>query len=97
MDFFAFFLLVAQPFFEASDLAATVFFFDDVGFFAVVFLAAVFLVAFFEVAIFYANQDIVYDYDVTKNIGNENKRNVSQNGAMIINLCQFFTHSKAVS
>ena len=99
MDFFAFFLLVAQPFFEASDLAAAVFFFDDdvVGFFAVVLLAAVFLVAFFEVAIFYANQDIVYDYDVTKNIGNENKRNVSHNGTMIINLCQFLTHSKVVA
>ncbi len=97
MDFFAFFLLVAQPFFEASDLAAAVFLFDDVDFFAVVLLDAVFLVAFFEVAIFYVNQDIVYDYDVTKNIGNENKRNVSHNGTMIINLCRFLTHNKAVA
>ena len=96
MDFFAFFLLVAQPFFEASDLAAADFFFDA-GFFAVVLLAAAFLVAFFEVAIFYANQYIVYDYDVTKNIGNENKRNVSHNGAVIINLCPFFTHDKVIA
>lgn len=87
LDFFSFFLLVAQPFLEAADLDAAVVFFEAV-FFAVVF---------FLVAIFYANQDIVYDYDVTKNIGNENKRNVSHNGTMMINLCQFLIHNKVIA
>lgn len=71
MDFFAFFLLVAQPFNEASDLDA------DIPFFAGVFLDAsffVFLDAFFAVAIFIVKEYTAFDYDVTKNIVNKNKK-----------------------
>ena len=44
LDFFSFFLLVAQPFLEAADLDAAVVFFEVV-FFAVVFFAVVFFLA----------------------------------------------------
>jgi len=50
---------------------------DDAFFFAVVRFAVVFLVAFFVVAIFKKENNIVFDYGMTKNIGNENKRNMS--------------------
>lgn len=70
MDFFAFFLLVAQPFFAASDLAAAV------PFFAGVFFA--FLDAFFAVAMFIIKENTTFDYDVTRNIVNKNKRNMLQ-------------------
>ena len=78
--FFAFFLRVTQPFFEDSDLDDAVVFFAGVFFLAdnfldIFFFAAVFLVAFLAVAIFYEKTNIVFDYDVTKNIGNKNKRN----------------------
>jgi hypothetical protein len=69
-----FFLRVAQPFFAAADLD-NAFFFVVVRF-AVVFLV-VFLIVFFVVAIFKKENNIVFDYGMTKNIGNENKRNVS--------------------
>ncbi len=65
-----FFLRVAQPFLAAWDL-------DDAFFFAVVRFAVVFLVVFFVVAIFKKENNIVFDYGMTKNIGNENKRNMS--------------------
>ena len=71
-----FFLRVAQPFFAAWDL-------DDAFFFAVVFLV-VFLVVFFVVAIFKKENNIVFDYGMTKNIGNENKRNMSYPSQKII-------------
>jgi hypothetical protein len=67
-----FLLRVTQPFFAAADLDNTFFF--AVVRFAVVFLA-VFLVVFF-VAIFKKENNIVFDYGVTKNIGKENKRNM---------------------
>ena len=78
--FFAFFLRVTQPFFEDSDLDDAVVFFAGVIFLAgdfldIFFFAAVFLLAFLDVTIFYENQNIVFDYDVTKNIGNKDKRN----------------------
>ena len=63
LDFFSFFLLVAQPFLEAADLDA-----------AVVFFEAVFLVVFFLVAILVVRCHILFDYGVTKNVVNENKR-----------------------
>jgi hypothetical protein len=44
-------------------------------FLTVVFLTATFFVVFLAVAIFYEKTNIVFDYDVTKNIGNKNKRN----------------------
>ena len=72
-----FFLRVAQPFFAAADLDDTFFFvvrFAEV-FFVVVFLI-VFLV-FLAVAIFKDEINIVFDYGVTKNIGNENKKYVT--------------------
>jgi len=50
---------------------------DDAFFFAVVRFAVVFLVVFFVVAIFKKENNIVFDYGMTKNIGNENKRNMS--------------------
>ena len=65
---------VAQPFFAAWDLDDA-FFFVGVRF-EVVFLV-VFLVAFFVVAIFKEENNIVFDYGMTKNIGYENKRNIS--------------------
>jgi len=65
-----FFLRVAQPFLAAWDL-------DDAFFFAVVRFAVVFLVVFFVVAIFKKENNIVFDCGMTKNIGNENKRNMS--------------------
>jgi hypothetical protein len=78
--FFAFFLRVTQPFFEDSDLDDAVVFFAGVFFLAdnfldIFFFAAVFLVAFLAVAIFYENQNIVFDYDMTRIIGNKDKRN----------------------
>ena len=76
-----FFLRVAQPFFAAWDLDDA-FFFAGVRF-AVVFLV-VFLVAFFVVAIFKEENNIVFDYGMTKNIGNENKRNISHPSQKII-------------
>ncbi len=69
-DYLEFFLRVAQPFFAAWDL-------DDAFFFAVVRFAVVFLVVFFVVAILKKENNIVFDYGMTKNIGNENKRNMS--------------------
>jgi len=65
-----FLLRVTQPFFAASDL-------DDVFFLAGVFLVVVFFFDFFAVAIFKEDDNIVFDYGITKNIGNENKRNMS--------------------
>ncbi len=54
---------------------------DDAFFFAVVRFAVVFLVVFlvvfFVVAIFKKENNIVFDCGLTKNIGNENKRNMS--------------------
>jgi len=58
LDFFSFFLLVAQPFLEAADLDAAVIFFE---------------VVFFLVSIFIVKHFILFDYGVTKNIVNENK------------------------
>ena len=72
-----FFLRVAQPFFAAADLDDAFFF--TVVRFAEVFFAVVFLVVFlvfFAVAIFKDETNIVFDYGVTKNIGNENKKYV---------------------
>ncbi len=69
-----FFLRVAQPFFAAADLDDTFFF--TLFRFAVAFLV-VFLVVFFAVAIFKEENNIVFDYGMTKNIGNTNKRNMS--------------------
>ena len=59
LDFFSFFLLVAQPFLEAADLDAAVVFFE-----AVFFLVAILVVRYY----------VLFDYGVTKNIVNENKR-----------------------
>jgi len=59
LDFFSFFLLVAQPFLEAADLDAAVVFFE---------------VVFFLVAILVVGYYVLFDYGVTKNIVNENKR-----------------------
>jgi len=72
-----FFLRVAQPFFAAWDL-------DDTFFFVDAFLVVVFLVAFFVVAIFKQENNILFDYGMTKNIGNENKRNMSYPSQKII-------------
>ncbi len=76
-----FFLLVAQPFLAAWDL-------DDAFFFAVVRFAVVFLVvflvAFFVVAIFKKENNTVFDSGMTKNIGNENKRNMPNPSQKII-------------
>jgi len=58
LDFFSFFLLVAQPFLEAADLDAAVVFFE---------------VVFFLVAILVVRCYVLFDYGVTKNIVNENK------------------------
>ena len=44
LDFFSFFLLVAQPFLEAADLDAAVVFFEVVFFAVVFFLAAILVV-----------------------------------------------------
>ena len=71
-----FFLRVIQPFFAAWDL-------DDAFFFVDVFLV-VFLVGFFAVAIFKEDDNIVFDYRMTKNIGNKNKRNMSHPSQKII-------------
>jgi hypothetical protein len=57
----------ATFFFTATFLAA--------DFLTVVFLTVTFFVVFLAVAIFYKKTNIVFDYDVTKNIGNKNKRN----------------------
>jgi len=57
---------------------------DDAFFFAVVRFAVVFLVVFFVVAIFKKENNIVFDYGMTKNIGNENKRNMSHPSQKII-------------
>lgn len=59
LDFFSFFLLVAQPFLEAADLDAAVVFFE---------------VVFFLVAILVVRYYVLFDCGVTKNIVNENKR-----------------------
>jgi hypothetical protein len=70
-----FFLRVVQPFFAAADLDNPFFFavvrFTEV-FFEFVFLV-VFLVVFFAIAIFIEKNNIVFDYGMTKNIGNPNK------------------------
>ena len=66
---------------------------DDAFFFAVVRFAVVFLVvflvAFFVVAIFKKENNIVFDYGMTKNIGNENKRNMSHPSQKIISNLRF--------
>jgi len=72
-----FFLRVVQPFFAAWDL-------DDAFFFVDAFLVVVFFFAFFVVAIFKKENNIVFDYGMTKNIGNENKRNMSHPSQKII-------------
>lgn len=64
LDFFSFFLLVAQPFLEAADLDAAVVFFEVV-FFAVVFFLDTILVVGYHV---------LFDHGMTKNIVNEDKR-----------------------
>ena len=71
-----FFLRVTQPFFAAADFEDTFFF--AVVRFVVVFLV-VFLVVFFAIAIFKKESNMVFDYGVTKNIGNENKKYVTSN------------------
>jgi len=72
-----FFLRVTQPFFAALDL-------DDDFFFVDVFFVVVFFFAFFAVAIFKEENNIVFDYGMTKNIGNENKRNMSHPSPLTI-------------
>jgi len=57
---------------------------DDAFFFAVVRFAVVFLVVFFVVAIFKKENNIVFDCGMAKNIGNENKRNMSYPSQKII-------------
>jgi hypothetical protein len=84
-----FLLRVTQPFFAAADL-------DNTFFFAVVFLA-VFLVVFFVVAIFKKENNIVFDYGVTKNIGKENKRNMfyllyAEHAEMNLNAIWYFSN-----
>lgn len=59
LDFFSFFLLVAQPFLEAADLDAAVVFFE-----VVFFLAAILVVGY----------HVLFDHGMTKNIVNEDKR-----------------------
>ena len=44
-------------------------------FLAVVFLVATFFVVFLDLAIFYEKTNIVFGYDMTKNIVNKDKRN----------------------
>lgn len=63
LDFFSFFLLVAQPFLDAADLDAAVGFFE-----------AVFLIVFFLDTICIVKYFILFHYGVTKNVVNENKR-----------------------
>jgi len=72
-----FFLRVTQPFFAAWDL-------DDAFFFAGVFFPVIFFFAFFAVAIFKEDDNIVFDYGMTKNIGNENKRNMLHTSQKLI-------------
>jgi len=95
-----FFLRVIQPFFAASDddfffvdvffvvvfLVAAVFLpaVVVVSFLSVDFFAVIFFFAFFAVAIFKEENNIVFDYGMTKNIGNENKRNMSYSSPLTI-------------
>ncbi len=82
-----FFLRVAQPFFAASDLDDDFFFAVvrfAVVFFVDVFLVVVFFFAFFAVAIFKEESNTVFDYGMTKYIGNENKRNMSHPSPLTI-------------
>jgi len=72
-----FFLRVTQPFFAAWDL-------DDAFFFAGVFFPVIFFFDFFAVAIFKEEHNIVFDYGMTKNIGNKYKRNMSNPSQKII-------------